>query len=516
MGMKRVHDAVLQDAHNVATALCCSCGLPMVPNEVMRCAQCLKAEVSITDGISRQVVLGHCRGCQRYLKPPWVKVEPESRELLGICLKKIKGLGRDVRLTDASYIWTEEHSRRIKVKITVQKEVAASTVLQQSMVVEFQVVNQQCEDCQKSYTPHTWNAVVQVRQKVEHRRTFCYIEQLILKHDVHAKVLSLKESREGLDFHFSQRSHAQHFSDFLESCAPCKQKQSKQLVSHDANSNNYSYKYSIMIELCPVCVDDLVHIPKGHSQLLSGAAPLMLCYKISTAVHLVEPSTLRGYSLPAEQFWKRPFEPVCVRKHLQEFIVLNVEPIDTPEMGSRPKHHLAGRQKFVLAEVEVARACDFGQNDERITVRTHLGHILRPGCIALGYDLRTANLSGVDTAAMEEMRDDIILVRKHYKRRKGRGWELQRLAREAREDLNDEQDMEALQQDLEEDPELRKTVNMFRSRKTEETSSKKCDAPQSGTVEDGAEEEDEEDDAPEVPLAELLEGLTLKEDPEEL
>ncbi|CAE7721236.1 nmd3, partial [Symbiodinium sp. CCMP2456] len=57
-------------------------------------------------------------------------------------------IGKEVRLVDAAFVWTEEHSMRIRVKITVQKEVAQSSVLQQTMVVEFQIVNQQCEDCQ--------------------------------------------------------------------------------------------------------------------------------------------------------------------------------------------------------------------------------------------------------------------------------------------------------------------------------------------------------------------------------
>ena len=42
----------------------------------------------------------------------------ESKELLGICLKKIRGLQR-VKLLDAAFIWTEEHSRRIKLKLTI-------------------------------------------------------------------------------------------------------------------------------------------------------------------------------------------------------------------------------------------------------------------------------------------------------------------------------------------------------------------------------------------------------------
>lgn len=58
----------------------------------------------------------------RFNRPPWQFCERESKELLSLCLKKIKGLNR-VKLLDASFIWTEPHCRRIKVKITIQKEV---------------------------------------------------------------------------------------------------------------------------------------------------------------------------------------------------------------------------------------------------------------------------------------------------------------------------------------------------------------------------------------------------------
>jgi len=42
--------------------------------------------------------------------------------MLSLCLKKIKGLNK-VKLVDACFVWTEEHSKRIKVKLTIQKEV---------------------------------------------------------------------------------------------------------------------------------------------------------------------------------------------------------------------------------------------------------------------------------------------------------------------------------------------------------------------------------------------------------
>jgi len=66
-------------------------------------------------------------------------------------------------LVDANFIWTEPHSKRIKVKLTVQKEVFNHTILQQSFIVEYHVDYQQCYDCRaKSAKMEPWEAVVQV------------------------------------------------------------------------------------------------------------------------------------------------------------------------------------------------------------------------------------------------------------------------------------------------------------------------------------------------------------------
>jgi NMD protein affecting ribosome stability and mRNA decay len=50
------------------------------------------------------------------VQPPrhWVKCELESKELLTFCIKKLKGLNK-VKLVDAGFIWTEPHSKRLKV-----------------------------------------------------------------------------------------------------------------------------------------------------------------------------------------------------------------------------------------------------------------------------------------------------------------------------------------------------------------------------------------------------------------
>ena len=97
---------------------CCICGVMTETNAANTCINCLKSQIDITEGIPKSLVLHHCRDCNRYQRPPWTLCELESAELLALCLKNMKGLKR-VKLLDASFIWTEPHSRRIKVKLTV-------------------------------------------------------------------------------------------------------------------------------------------------------------------------------------------------------------------------------------------------------------------------------------------------------------------------------------------------------------------------------------------------------------
>ena len=107
-----------------APSLCCQCGVPIAPNPANMCVDCIRTQVDITEGIPKQATLHWCKFCERYLQPPgqWLTCQLESRELLSLCLKKLKGLSK-VRLVDASFVWTEPHSKRIKVKLVIQKEV---------------------------------------------------------------------------------------------------------------------------------------------------------------------------------------------------------------------------------------------------------------------------------------------------------------------------------------------------------------------------------------------------------
>ena len=135
-------------------------------------------------------------------------------------------------------------------------------ILQQQFVVEYIVANQQCDKCQQFNADNTWWAVAQIRQKVNHKRTFLWLEQLILRHGAHEQANSIKEQPDGLDFFFANKSQMAKFVDFVSAVTPIRHKTAKQLISHDIQSNIFNFKYTASVEIAPVCKDDLVCLPR--------------------------------------------------------------------------------------------------------------------------------------------------------------------------------------------------------------------------------------------------------------
>jgi nonsense-mediated mRNA decay protein 3 len=439
--------------------------------------------------------------------------QPESRELLALCLRKLRGLSK-TRIIDASFIWTEPHSRRIKVKITIQQEAFQDTILQQAFEVEYVVAYQQCPDCQKSYTANTWRAVVQVRQKVPHKRTFLFLEQLILKHSAHKDTINIKEAKDGLDFYYAQRNHAEKFVDFLSSVVPVRGKKSQELISMDIHSSTKSYKFSYSVELIPICKDDLVALPIRLAKSNGNITPLTLCYRIGTAINLLDPQTLQITDIPAPIYWRTPFKSIADVQELVEFVVMDLEPLG-PTKG-----------RFVLAEATVARASDLGSNSTTYFTRTHLGGILHPGDSVLGYHLTGTNFNNPHFEALEKSPSyastipDVVLVKKHYARKqkhKNRNWRLRRMNKDEGELLPKKADQDRLERDyemflrdVEEDTELRSTLALYRSsNKGMKMRVDKPEAPpeEGMDIEESTDGDGEDESIPGVSVEELLDDF---------
>lgn len=478
----------------VHRVLCADCGTPIEPNSANLCIPCLRNSVDVTEGIPKSASINYCRNCDRFLSPPatWTIAQPESRELLAICLKKLKGLNK-VRLVDAGFIWTEPHSKRLRVKLTIQKEVFTSTIVEQVFEVEYVVQHGQCPDCTKLAAKNTWQAVIQVRQKVSHKRTFLFLEQLILKHNAHKDTVSIKEVKDGLDFYYAHESHAQKMVEFLASVVPVQTIRSAQLISRDTHSNTANYKFTHSVQIVPICKDDLVCIPAKQARSLSNISPLTICSRVGNTVHLLDPSTLQETDVTSPVYWREPFSALASVTDLVEFIVLDIEPSGVV------------KGKHVLADAEVAPANSFvsksgndadmdmdshhGSLDTTYHTRTHLGGILQPGDTVMGYWLTRSNFNSTAFESLDSSRiPDVILVKKSYpnrrKKSKQRNWKLKSMAKEAEEGagINEsggygrgalgrrggldqkkvERDYEIFLQSIEEDTDMRAAINLYK------------------------------------------------------
>ena len=424
--------------------------------------------------------------------------------------------------------------------------------------------------------------MVQVRQKVHHKRTFLYLEQLILKHNAQKDTISVKEVRDGLDFFYSSRSHALKMVEFLGSVvpirfasflqpaihpiqfflSPLRSKATEQLLSSDTHTNTANFKYTYSVEIVPICKDDLVCIPLKQARQLSNISPLTVCVRVGNSIQLLDPATLQSCDIPSQLYWRTPFDSLASVTDLVEFTVLDIE----------PDHTKKTRGKHIMADVQVALAGafrssgakvgeddgmmdyeDHGLTNQIYHTRTHLGAILQPGDAVLGYHLTNANYNSDDFASLPVGRiPDIILVKKTYpnrrKKNKARKWKLRSIAKEAgeegetsgargvvgrmggRDQKKVEEDYELFLRDLEEDPEMRQGVNLYkapevkmaepvvqekkggRRRGQNQYSMDVDDTPEErvpSTVVgvDGEDKEEEEADFPDIALDELLEGF---------
>ncbi|KAF3336009.1 60S ribosomal export protein NMD3 [Carex littledalei] len=490
------------------TVLCCTCGVPMAPNPANMCVRCLRLRVDITEGLPRQATVNFCPDCSSYLQPPnkWMRFNLESQELLHFLVKRLHTrFSRLVTVCHAEFIFTEPHSKRLKIRLRVRREVLNGAVLEQPHIVEFVVHDKLCTPCSRlQANPDQWVAAVQLRQHVTHRRTFLFLEQLILRHGAATRAVRIAAAPHGLDFFFASRSHANRLVDFLNSVAPIHFRTDKQLVSHDEKSSVYNYKHTFSVEISPICREDLICLPPKVARSLGNLGPLVICTKVSNSIILMDPFTLRVAYINATQYWSDPFRPLLSSRQLVEYSILDIE-LESDIVT------VAG-SRYQLASVEVARMSDFSNI---FRVKTHIGHLLNVGDNALGYDLFGANTNDMEMDKYKGLvLPECLLVKKSYeetrakRRGKQRNFKLKRLevevdatnGRKGEEDKKNDEYRKFLEE-LEENPELRFNISLYKNENYEpsEMGSSMADV----------------DETPSVPVEELvadLEDLDITDD----
>uniref|UniRef100_A0A914LGG1 60S ribosomal export protein NMD3 n=4 Tax=Meloidogyne TaxID=189290 RepID=A0A914LGG1_MELIC len=484
---------------------CCECGAPIAPNPLNMCLGCVRSRVDILEGIVKQIQLNSCRNCSRYLVPPnaWIYAQLESKELMSICLGRLKAATtqQKLRIIDASFIWTEPHSKRLKVKVTIQKEVFDKAILQQSFVAEFVIANQMCDDCHRHEAKSYWRACVQVRQRCDYKKTLFYLEQLLLKNGAHSKCSSIKPVLTGIDFYFPRQQEARKMVDFVTAVLPAKFQHSQQLVTHDVRNNFYDYKHTYCVDIVPIIKDSLICLPKHLGRQFSSIGQFVVCLRVTEVVTLINTQTLQLFELNSNIYWKEPFGMLIQPKMLTEFYVLEVEEIEDSDQLI-PLGHISKRHK--LADVWVVKSDQVGQsNANSICCRTHLGHLLNPGDSVMGYNIWQSNLNDrIFDLVKEEKVPDVVLVRKVYdrtRRARKRQWKLKRILDNV-ETESVEREFAEFMEDVEEDAKLREKINIYKK-------SRKGGQPSISTMDDG---ENDEIDGP--TLEEMLEDLDIDGD----
>ena len=453
--------------------VCCLCSAVIDANPRGTCEACLKKSLNIKTCIPTEFELVYCKECHRFLRPPYVKIERESADMMKLCLSRIKSYDKKIKIIDSNFIYTEPHSKVIKIKITIQKEIEKN-ILSQDLIIEFKEKWNLCRDCQKLQTPHTWASCVQIRQRVPHKKTMLYLEQIILKNKMQKSSLYFEEANDGFDFFFSTRRAGEIFSNWIATVVPSKITYTKKYVSLSTSTFTY------LVDVANVAKYDLFLLDKESYKKLGGIGPLLICTRLSSRTIFEDPRTFNHLYLDGNTFFKYKFNKFCNSNQLTEFLVLDVyEEIDynfgsmnnnknsgkndkKKKRGKKKKNRknkdesdseeekeennnineiseedtislstnyekgVKDKEKKIEEEKEHILKCRktfiklIRNNNEKdkgeiIEIKSHLAEVIKPGDIYLGYDLRTINLDSENSAYLEaniNKLPDVILARK--------------------------------------------------------------------------------------------------------
>ncbi|KAH0806394.1 60S ribosomal export protein nmd3 [Histomonas meleagridis] len=435
----------------VAMIPCCICGVPIEPNPSNMCLACLRTQSNFSNEIPNTSSITYCRTCGRYQTSPtqWQAFPLESNELLQLCISKVSGL-QNFTKTEAHFLYTEPHSKKLKISLTVQKESINGAILRQTLILTINVCNMQCPQCCEAATPRDhWIANVQLRMDSKHRRTLFWLEQVILSHHAHSKAVNIQRQKSGVDFHFSDKSSAMSFVNFIQNHLPVLVEDSHRQVGEDIQNSTIDSRYSISVRAPPLNRQDLVILPDYLVKGTGNQCFIAVVLRITRNIKMIDPHTAKIIDIDGPKYWKRPFNAILSLSDLKKFVVISIECIGA-KIG-----------RFQVADIELV---DEETYSEHISVRSHLGNILHENDVVLGYDIRSSVLTDKDAEVFQRHNlSEVIIVGKsveHKKRNKRRQWHVKELAPV---NESDQEEFEEFLDDLENDAENRQNVDIYRN-----------------------------------------------------
>jgi len=70
-------------------------------------------------------------------------------------------------------------------------------------------------------------------------------------------------------------------------------KSARKLISSDNHNNTANVKLTIVVEIAPICKDDLLVLPKRSAQQCSITSEIVLVSRVTTQIHILDPVTCR-------------------------------------------------------------------------------------------------------------------------------------------------------------------------------------------------------------------------------
>jgi nonsense-mediated mRNA decay protein 3 len=284
-------------------------------------------------------------------------------------------------------------------------------------------------------------ARVQIRQRVTHKRTFYYLEQLMLKHGfekIYPEAI-VRQTQHGLDVYFFKAQHATRFNSFLESVLPIEIK--RQGRAEDEEKVTYS------AEIAQVCKGDVVCLPQRLYNSMGSIGPIVVVYNVNASVYVIDPLTLKAGEISSFHYFNKdkPFRSLFSHQQLIEYTVIDVEDNDYAQKNG----------KFVLGDVQVCKTSELGQPDSMVFCKTHLWDTLQPGDLVYGYDLKHISDEGLESYKNVTI-PDVVLVKKKFDRPQKRFWMLKKFI------MEHDDDYEEFLDDLEYDSEMRSKITLYK------------------------------------------------------
>lgn len=395
-----------------ASILCPACGTPTTARSdgTVLCRACVAASgddwrLPLQRHIERYPkILSFCRCplCERVLtsevskQERWEGLDWESEQLLAFLLRRVKsallgkravsaieGLSRalgdgKLSLDDARFVWTEPHSRRVKLEVVVG-HAGEGGASKHKCELEFYEERRRCKTCLGESSTRgrkmgsgggDFNSKVQVRVKgAGGKRTLRSLEDALKQ--LGGAATAARRHAAGFDVEFASRQHAAKFlSDLRRSGrAPLRVEQpTKKLVTHDEHTNAADWQRTTLVWVPPIDKHDIV---------VSGSSTFALVVGVRNTIRVVDLVTRNERDVTAEQYFKDPSEAVMSTTDLVDFEVLDDAFVSRD--GAPPRRYVAP----CLPDGPKPGRVYTGYDLQTIAHRVHLVHGLPPVVLLL-------------------------------------------------------------------------------------------------------------------------------------